>query len=178
MKRATLHSCSVFTVSHRFDGFRLFNPARLATRCRPWGFWCFASLLSCRLTSRSCPSKSSPRPWRPRLALLRDEAGASSPPCLQDVHRAPCLLTLRVNPAHRWVWSSRESQGLSPSPGSFSVPPLPKRPSRYSRGLAVPTRASALASARAGQANVDVGPGLPDHHLGSGPPEQIGRAHV
>lgn len=65
------------------------------------GFLVFCQPLQLRLTRRSCPSKFSPRPWRSSLALL-EWTDASSPPCLQDVHRAPCLLTLHAPVAHLW----------------------------------------------------------------------------
>lgn len=60
------------------------------------GFLVFRQFSGCLPTRRSCPPKFSPRAWRSPLAML-EWTDASSPPCLQSVHRAPCLLTLHRN---------------------------------------------------------------------------------
>ncbi len=78
-----------------FSTLRLFS-----RRCQPWGCRCFVSPYGVTPHQRVLPFEV----FSPSLAVplvlpccqvRPKQTGASSPPCRQGVHRAPCLLTLR-----------------------------------------------------------------------------------
>lgn len=146
MYGATVHPRSVFAVSRRPDGFRLFDPARLLRRAPdPEVRGVLSSLRNCRLTTRFRPSKSSPRPELP-LPAFAARSRCASPVRCRTVHRTPCLLVLPIlAPAHRCEDPGNgKPQGFAPSPGSLRRRPFPDCVARYSLGLATPLPSSRL----------------------------------
>lgn len=92
---ATVHPRSALSVSHRFDGFRLFDPAHLFHCAASHGIRAISAVVEAASRAR-CPALRSLLPVLGGLLGLSPEStGASSPPRFQGVHRAPYPLTLR-----------------------------------------------------------------------------------
>jgi hypothetical protein len=133
---ATVQPRSASAVSHRPDGFRLSDLARLLRRAANHGV---------RGVLPACEAGASPRGPALRsllpvlscpASLSRSRAGERHQPKLYTVH-----LSLSSFPAGRRSISAtsskrRGSQGFPPSPGSLRYPPFPEGTARYFPGLA------------------------------------------
>jgi hypothetical protein len=100
--RTTACLRSAFTVFHRPDGLRLFDPARLLHRAANHGVPGVSKPLQPLPTRRSALRSFLPVPGCPLLACASKWTDVSSPPRLRGVHRTSCLLTLHVMVAHFW----------------------------------------------------------------------------
>ena len=87
--RTTACLRSAFTVFHRPDGLRLFDPARLLHRAANHGVPDVSKPLQPLPTRRSCPPKFSPRPWLSPSRLRFEVDGCvvttSSPKCSPNI---------------------------------------------------------------------------------------------
>jgi len=118
-----LPPCSVSVVLRHLDGFRLFDPARMLQRAADHGVrGVLSSLRSCRPTTRSRPSKSSPLSKQLPRHFHARVAGLTSPACCQDVHRRPSLLVLLASPQAAFLRRQDDlhgPRGFSPGKGSL-----------------------------------------------------------
>jgi len=133
---ATVQPCSASAVSHRPDGFRLSNLARLLRRAANHGV---------RGVLPACEAGASPRGPALRSVLPGLSCPASLSRSRADERHQPKLYTVHLSlssfPAGRRSISAasskrRGSQGFPPRPGSLRYPPFPEDTARYFPGLA------------------------------------------